>query len=321
MAAKAVARPGHPVWGGPGLFAAGMAALLLFPGCGGSGGGGSAPATAQMVFRVVFPESTRLIPLASNSVVISVLVGGGEIARALVPRPAQGGAATATLNGVPVGNVTINAAAFPNADGTGVAQAAASLPFLVRAGVVNSVDLTMVSTIDHLEVAPANPVLSSGDTLLLTMTAKDKGGAVVLVSPAVVSWQSANTGIVGVDNTGKVTAALAGATSVSVTDSESGKTGATTVTVKLAVKVNPPTVNVAVNGTTTFTATVAGSTDQRVTWSVQESNGGSIAQDGTYSAPAAAGTFHVIATSVADPTRSGTATVNVQSGNTQIIVK
>ena len=49
-----------------------------------------------------------------------------------------------------------------------------------------------------------------------------------------------------------------------------------------------------------------------MTWSVQEgAAGGTIDGAGTYTAPSSAGTFHVIATSVADNTESASATVTV----------
>src|SRR5262249_154480 len=60
------------------------------------------------------------------------------------------------------------------------------------------------------------------------------------------------------------------------------------------------------------TGTVAGQSTA-VTWSVQEAGGGTVDGSGHYTAPASAGTFHVIATSVADPTKKGSATVTVTS--------
>src|SRR5438105_633967 len=143
MALKSVVRPGRS---GPGLFAAGVAAALLASGCGGSSGGGS-PDTGDVVVRITFPIASRLIPRASNSVRIRVLIGQSPIAQAIVARPAQGGTATATLNSVPVGSVSIDSAAFPTTDATGVAQATATVPFVVHPAVVNRVDLTMASTI------------------------------------------------------------------------------------------------------------------------------------------------------------------------------
>ncbi len=60
-----------------------------------------------------------------------------------------------------------------------------------------------------------------------------------------------------------------------------------------------------------FQATVSGSTDTAVAWSVQEAGGGTIASDGTYTAPATPGANHVVATSHADPTKSNSALVTV----------
>jgi hypothetical protein len=64
--------------------------------------------------------------------------------------------------------------------------------------------------------------------------------------------------------------------------------------------------------TVTFTATVTGSSDRAATWSIQEgAAGGSVTAAGVYTAPATAGTYHVVATSHADPTRIATAAVVV----------
>ena len=62
-----------------------------------------------------------------------------------------------------------------------------------------------------------------------------------------------------------------------------------------------------------FYASIIGHSNQAVTWTVLEgSSGGTITAGGYYSAPAATtGTYHVKATSQADPTKSATAIVNV----------
>ena len=59
-----------------------------------------------------------------------------------------------------------------------------------------------------------------------------------------------------------------------------------------------------------FSATVVGTTTTSVTWSVQESNGGTVDQSGLYTAPGSTGTYHVVA-SVAGTSLSGAATVTV----------
>src|SRR4051812_2524566 len=65
--------------------------------------------------------------------------------------------------------------------------------------------------------------------------------------------------------------------------------------VALAVTVSPHTAALNPGGTTTFTAAVTGTTaDQStaVTWSVQETGGGTVDATGFYTAPAAPGTYH-----------------------------
>jgi len=79
----------------------------------------------------------------------------------------------------------------------------------------------------------------------------------------------------------------------------------------VAVTIAPRTTSVATGGTRTFTATVTGSANGAVTWSVVEAGCGSVTAAGAYTAPAAAGTCHVVATSVADPTKNDIATVTV----------
>lgn len=79
----------------------------------------------------------------------------------------------------------------------------------------------------------------------------------------------------------------------------------------VTVQVSPNPASAFVNGTVNFAAAVLGTLDMSVTWSVAESGGGTVDGSGRYTAPGAPGTFHVVARSVADPTASGSAQVNV----------
>ncbi len=82
--------------------------------------------------------------------------------------------------------------------------------------------------------------------------------------------------------------------------------------VSVGVSISPTAAWVDQGDTFQFSASVGGSGNQAVTWSIQEgSAGGSISQGGLYSAPAAAMDVHVIATSVADPSKSSSALVTV----------
>lgn len=85
------------------------------------------------------------------------------------------------------------------------------------------------------------------------------------------------------------------------------------------VAISPQTAVVPVGGVQTFTATVTGTSNVSVTWSIAEgAQGGSITYgihpyDGIYTPPGSAGTFHIVATAQADPSAQATAVVTVTS--------
>ncbi|CAL78118.1 hypothetical protein BRADO4374 [Bradyrhizobium sp. ORS 278] len=93
--------------------------------------------------------------------------------------------------------------------------------------------------------------------------------------------------------------------------------GAATRQVRLSVQVvgvviSPPSLSTFTGRSQQFSATVTGGvSDASVSWSITEPNGGSINSTGLYVAPAAAGTYHVVATSAADRSKSAAATVQV----------
>jgi len=79
----------------------------------------------------------------------------------------------------------------------------------------------------------------------------------------------------------------------------------------ISVTITPAGASVWTSGSQIFQAVVVGSSNTIVTWSVVEATGGTINASGLYAAPAAAGSFHVKAVSVADPTKSAQAPVVV----------
>jgi chitinase len=84
---------------------------------------------------------------------------------------------------------------------------------------------------------------------------------------------------------------------------------------QVQVTITPATVNLDSDRTQLFTCTVTGSTNTACTLSVREgAAGGTISDTGHYTPPTPTengGTYHVVATSVADPSRTAVATVNV----------
>lgn len=79
---------------------------------------------------------------------------------------------------------------------------------------------------------------------------------------------------------------------------------------QIKVAITPSTTSSVINQTTQFTATVTGTSNTAVTWSVTETNGGTISA-GLYKAPIVNGTYHVVATSVADSSKSASAAVAI----------
>ncbi len=98
--------------------------------------------------------------------------------------------------------------------------------------------------------------------------------------------------------------------------------GSATVTVAApVVTVSPATISLGPGGTQTFTATVANAQNQAVTWSVVEwAAGGTITSGGAYTAPTTAGTYHVKAVAVVDPTKSATATITVTAPSVPALI-
>ncbi len=109
---------------------------------------------------------------------------------------------------------------------------------------------------------------------------------------------------------------------VSVADSSKSATAAVTVNPPpppvITVAISPTAVTMAVSTTQQFTATVTGTMNTAVTWSVDGINGGNsavgtVSTAGLYTAPSSAGTHTVTATSVADSTKQASAAVTLAS--------
>src|SRR5438874_8317728 len=121
------------------LLAAVVMAAVGIHGC---GGGAPASRTGRATFTVIWPPPSRLIPAASNSIKVDIKDGNQTVASQTLPRPSGGGPATVTFATLPVGALTATATAYPNADGTGVAQATASVPLQISAGQTSSFSIT-----------------------------------------------------------------------------------------------------------------------------------------------------------------------------------
>ncbi len=164
-------------------------------------------------------------------------------------------------------------------------------------------------------ISPRTAATTTGGALTFTAAVT---GTLAGQSTA-VTWSVQEAGGGTVDASGHYTAPGTAGTFHVIASSvaDPTKTDAATVLVtSIAVAISPRTAATTTGGALTFTAAVTGTLagqSAAVTWSVQEAGGGTVDASGHYTAPGIAGTFHVIATSVADPTKRDTATVSVVS--------
>jgi hypothetical protein len=165
--------------------------------------------------------------------------------------------------------------------------------------------VVVVTTPSQVELAPgasarfAASVTGTADTSVKWTVAEVGGGTVdangLYTAPAVE----------GVFHVRAASSAVPDVSAVSVVTVRNASAGQ-----GVAVSVNPASAAVDACGKVTFAASVTGATSSAANWSVLEAGGGTVA-NGVYSAPQAPGTYHVVATSTADPARSATATVVV----------
>ncbi|MBS1725989.1 MAG: Ig-like domain-containing protein [Armatimonadetes bacterium] len=210
-------------------FCAYAALVATLSGCAGSSS--SASATGQATMTITWPDQSRLIPEASNSINVSLWQGTTVIASKTVARPTSSSQSTLSFTGLPSGTLTLVAQAFPSTDGSGVAQASATQSVTITAGSTTSVTVTMASTITTLSVSPSTVSLDPGYTQSLTATAFDSTGATVLISASTLTWASSDTSVATVDSLGVVTAVASGSATITATETESGKTATSAVTV------------------------------------------------------------------------------------------
>src|SRR5579864_5998013 len=155
-----------------------------------------------------------------------------------------------------------------------------------------------------VSISPGSASLISGGTQQFTST-------VTGTSNTAVTW-STTGGTITANGlyTSPATAGTYSVTATSVADTSKSASATVTVTAApvVAVSISPVSASLISGGTQQFTATVTGTSNTAVTWST---TGGTITANGLYTSPATAGTYSVTATSVADSSKSASATVTV----------
>jgi lysophospholipase L1-like esterase len=259
--------------------------------------------SASVLAVAVTPKSAST--LTRGTVPFSAVVSGASAGQSTAVtwsvQETGGGAVDATgLYAAPATTGTYHVIATSVADGTKTDAA--------------TVQVTATPVI-AVSVSPKTAATTTGRTLNFTATVT---GASAGQSTA-VTWSLQETAGGAVDTAGHYTAPSSAGTfhviATSVADTTKKDTATVTVT-SIAVAVTPKTAALTTAGTRTFSAAVTGTVTGQstaVTWSVQEAGGGTVDTVGRYTAPAVTGTFHVVATSVADTSKSDVATVTVSA--------
>jgi hypothetical protein len=160
-----------------------------------------------------------------------------------------------------------------------------------------------------VSISPRTTSVTAGGTATFTATVANDA-----TSSGVTYTASCGSITAGGVFTAPSTAGTCTVTATSKHDTTKSAAATVTVTVVTPIVVTLNNVAPAVDAckTFSFTATVTGTTNTAVTWSVVEgTTGGSVTTGGVYTAPSSAGTYHVRATSSASATSVATATVTV----------
>lgn len=186
--------------------------------------------------------------------------------------------------------------------------------------VVNNTAGSITSSNATLTVNPAPPTITSQPQ---NVTVNEGGSASFSViaggsAPLSYQWRKGGSAISGATAStltiSPVAQVDAGSYDVVVTNGAGGVTSsAATLTINavVTISVSPGSASMQVGGTQSLSASVSGTANTGVSWT---SSGGTLSGVGlsvTWNAPQVAGTYTVIVTSQADPTKSATASIRV----------
>ncbi len=287
--------------------------LLSLAACGGgsssSGGSGgtTSPPPPPVISITISPTSATVsaggtqqfqatVTGSSNTTVqweVNGVVGGNTQNGTI----STGGLYTAPMTTVAL-QVTVTAVA--NADPTKSANA------IVTVNPIPAITVT---------ISPTSALLAVSTTQQFTATVTGTGNTSVTWS--VDGVNGGNTTVGTITTSGLYTApSTASAHTVTATSVADGTLSASAAVSVMSLTVSPQTTRVSALGTRQFTATVQGTSNQGVSWSVDgvaggNSNVGTISSSGLYTAPANVGSHTVTATSSALPSYSVNASVSV----------
>jgi hypothetical protein len=280
------------------------------------GGGTSNAVDLPVVVVVTVSPSTQTLNVTQTQPFTATVTGSSNQAVTWSVNDIAGGSATLgtiTASGLytapavppsPNNTVTVTASSVATPSGTSSASVAVISPVPV----LNSIS---PSTVD---------AGSTDTTLTVTGTSFTPQSAVQLSGTPLTTTFGSATQLTAVIPAAQLTTAGTFPVTVVTPSPGGGTSNATNLTIVVVVTVSPSTQTLEVTQTQPFTATVTGSSNQGVTWSVNGVTGGNatlgtINASGLYTAPAIPpspnNVLTVKAASVADPTRTGAAAVTV----------
>ena len=243
---------------------------------------------------------------------------------------------TWSVNNIQGGNATVGTisatglytapATVPNSNPVTVSAAVTGNPSESGAAMV-----TITAPSVAVSVSPTSATIRTGATQQFTATVT--GTSNTTVNWSVDGAAGGNTTVGTISASGLYTAPAAAPSPNTVTiaattvaDPSESDSATVTITALVTVSVSPTSGTIQPGATVQFTATVTGTTNTAVTWSVNGIQGGNstlgtVSPGGLYTAPSAVpspSTVTVTATSVADTTKSASATVTITAGGTVV---
>ncbi len=264
-------------------------------------GGTVATATVQMIVARVSP-SAIVVPPGTSRQFLADVTGSPQAAQTRWSTTVPGGQISAGgLLRVPAGTaagtyaVSVQTVASPVAAATAAVTVAATIP------------------VTGVALSPARSIVDSGQQEGLTAVVLGQNGEPHLNQA--VTWSVAGPAAAAVASSGLFTApATPGVYVVTAAAlADPTKSATATVTVGEDLMVSPSWASLPLGGSQAFRAQVTGAANPAVAWSVAEgAAGGAVSSAGVYTAPAAAGTYHVVAVAAAaGQAVQGIATVTV----------
>jgi uncharacterized protein (TIGR03437 family) len=262
-----------------------------------------APAQAAITSIVVSPSSASLIHGQSQQFAAVVTVTAGSSTAVFWSiSPTLGTMSTAGLYTAPASifeTRTVTVTATSQVDSSKTATAT----------------ITLTPTVQVTAVNPANASLGAGDTQQFSATVSGTTNTNVTwaLNPQIGDITTAGLYTAPATVTARTTITV---TAISVADP--GQSRSVTLTLLpsagVTITIAPATVSLGSNQTQQFTATVANSDQTGVRWSMTPAGTGTLSETGLYTAPSlisGSQTVRVTATSLADPTKSATATITL----------